>query len=124
MIGRPMNPIVQRYDRDAADYERFWAPVLRDTAARALDFVDDYVRFVIRRDSAVTILEVGAGTGSLLQLAMERWPEASYIATEPAPGMADLAQLRLSETGGDAAGRVTFVVAPAQAVDVPAASVD
>jgi SAM-dependent methyltransferase len=124
MIGRPMNPIVQRYDHDAADYERYWAPVLRATARRLLDYVDDYVRFVIRRDGRVTILEVGAGTGSLMQAALERWPEASYVATEPAPGMAQLARSRLAESGLHADGRVTFAVSPAERLDVRDGSVD
>jgi ubiquinone/menaquinone biosynthesis C-methylase UbiE len=124
MIGRLMNPIVQRYDNDAAEYERYWAPVLRGTARRVLDFVDDYVRFVIRRDAAVTILEVGAGTGSLMRAALDRWPEARYVASEPAPGMADLARMRVAEASPDAAARVKFVVSPADALDVAAASAD
>ena len=119
-----MNPIVRRYDKDAADYERFWAPVLRETALRLLDFVDDFVRFVIRRDGAITILEVGSGTGSMLQAAIQRWPEAQYIATEPAPGMVDLARSRLAASGVDGHDRVSFVVSPGEALDVPAASAD
>ena len=119
-----MNAIVERYDRDAADYERYWAPVLRATARRLLDFIDDYVRFVIRRDGKVRILEAGTGTGSLLQAALPRWPEATFVATEPAPAMLDLARTRLADSGLAADGRVEFVLSPAERLDVPDASVD
>ncbi len=124
MIGRPMNPIVERYDRDAAEYERYWAPVLRATALRLLDFVDDYVRFVVRRDGAVRILEIGVGTGWLLQAALQRWPEATFIATDAAPAMAELAAARLAGSGIDGADRVTFMSSPGEALALAAGSVD
>lgn len=125
MIGEsPMNSIVERYDRDAADYERYWAPVLRSTARRLLDYVDDYVRFVIRRDGGVRILEVGVGTGALLQAALERWPQATFVATEPAPQMLELARSRLGESGIPADGRVDFVISTGGELEVPDASVD
>ena len=124
MIGRPMNAIVERYDRDAADYERYWAPVLRATARRLLDFVDDYVRFVIRRDGGVRILEVGAGTGSLLQAALERWPQATFVATEPRRRWSSLRAKRLDRSSIDAGDRVEFVVSPADALALGDASVD
>jgi ubiquinone/menaquinone biosynthesis C-methylase UbiE len=119
-----MNPIVQRYDRDAADYERYWAPVLRTTALKLLDYVDDYVRFVARRDGRVRILEVGVGTGWLLQAALERWPEATFIATDAAPAMAQLAAARLAESGISADGRVTFLTSPGEGLDISAGAAD
>jgi len=118
-----LNAIVQRYDRDAADYESYWAPVLRATAAQLLDYVDGFVGFVARRSGNVRILEVGVGTGSLLRAALERWPMAGFIATDPAPAMVGLARTRLDEAGV-ATDRVRFVTAPAQALSVPDASVD
>jgi SAM-dependent methyltransferase len=124
MIGCPMNTIVERYDRDAADYERYWAPVLRNSAKRLLDFVDDYVRFVERRDGAIRILEVGVGTGSLLQAAAERWPRAMFVATDAAGAMVELARTRVADSGIHIDGRVEFVTAPADSLGVPDASVD
>jgi SAM-dependent methyltransferase len=124
MLALRMNAIVERYDRDAADYERYWAPVLRATAGRLLDYVDDYVRFVERRDGHVRILEVGSGTGSLLLAALERWPNASFVATDPAAAMVDLARSRVGESNVPAGNRVRFVTSPAQALDVADASVD
>ena len=114
------NPIVARYDADAADYERFWAPVLRETARRLLDYVDD---FVARQDDPVRILEVGAGTGTLALATLERWPEAEVIATDAAKGMVALAKRRVLEAR-PRERRVTFVLSSADALDVPAGSVD
>lgn len=119
-----MNAIVDRYDRDAADYERYWAPVLENTGRRLLDFVDDYVRFVTRRDGRVRILEVGVGTGSLLRAGLERWPAAAFIATDAAAAMVDLARARLADAGVAPDGRVQFVTAPADALAVADQSVD
>ena len=119
-----MNAILERYDRDAADYERYWVPVLRSTAARLLDFVDDYVRFVRRRDGAAQIVEVGAGTGSLLQASVQRWPEATFVATDGAAAMVELARSRLGESGLSVHGRVDFVAAPADALGLPDSSAD
>ena len=51
-----------------------------------------------------------SGTGTLLQSALQRWPQATFVATEPAPAMINLARARLSESGIDVAGRVEFVV--------------
>jgi SAM-dependent methyltransferase len=119
-----MNATIERYDRDAADYERYWAPVLEHMSRRLLDFVDDYVRFVVRRDGRVRILEVGAGTGSLLRAALERWPAATFVATDAAAAMVDLARARLDDSGVTADGRVEFVTAPADALAVADQSVD
>jgi len=84
-----MSAIVARYDADAADYARYWAPVLEATAGRLLDYVDP---FVARHDGRVRVLEVGAGTGTLLLAALERWPRAEFVATDAARGMLDLAR--------------------------------
>jgi ubiquinone/menaquinone biosynthesis C-methylase UbiE len=114
------NPIVARYDADAADYERYWAPVLRETARRLLEHVDD---FVAQREGRVRMLEVGAGTGSLVLAALERWPDAEVVATDAAKGMLDLARRRVLEAR-PGESRVSFVHSPAESLDVPAGSVD
>jgi ubiquinone/menaquinone biosynthesis C-methylase UbiE len=120
-----MNAIVERYDRDAADYERYWAPVLERTALRLLDFVDDYVRWVERVRGRVRLLEVGVGTGSLVRAALARWPSVEVIATDAARGMAELARERVSADPDSALGsRVSWLTAPADQLPVPDASVD
>jgi ubiquinone/menaquinone biosynthesis C-methylase UbiE len=115
-----MNPIVARYDADAADYARYWGPVLEATAQRLLDFVEP---FVAGRGGRLRVLEVGAGTGTLLLSAMDRWPLAEFVATEPARGMLDLARQKvLAAHPGES--RVEFVEGHADALPVDAGSVD
>lgn len=115
-----MNPIVARYDADAADYARHWAPVLEATARRLLDYVEP---FVARRGGRVRVLEVGAGTGTLLLAALERWPLAEFVATEPARGMLDVAQTRV-RAARPGESRVTFLEGLADALPVGDHSVD
>lgn len=116
-----MNAIVARYDRDAADYERYWAPVLEQSTYRLLDYVADHAAATIRRTGTLRVLEVGVGTGALLLAALRRWPEATFIATDAAAGMVALARRRVAGAG---AGRVTFHVAAADALPVGEAAVD
>lgn len=115
-----MNPIVARYDADAADYARYWGPVLEATARRLLDYVDP---FVAQRGGRVRVLEVGAGTGTLLLAALERWPNAEIVATEPARGMLELARQRVL-TARPGESRVEFVEGHAATLPVDAGSVD
>ena len=120
MSPPPTNPIVARYDADAADYARYWAPVLEETALRLLDHVEP---FVARRNGELRVLEVGAGTGTLLLAALERWPRAEFVATEPANGMLELARSRVL-AGRPVESRVTFVAGHADVLIVAAGSVD
>lgn len=115
-----MNPIVARYDADAADYARYWAPVLERTAQRLLDYVEP---FVAKRGGRVRVLEVGAGTGSLLLAAMERWPLAEFVATEPARGMLDVAEKRVL-TARPSESRVVFLEGLADSLPIGDASID
>ena len=117
---RQMNPIVARYDADASDYARYWGPVLEATAWRLLDFVEP---FVARRGGGVRVLEVGAGTGTLLLAALERWPRAEFVATEPARGMLNIARERVL-AARPSESRVTFVESTADSLAVDANSVD
>ena len=59
-----MNSIVARYDADAADYARYWGPVLERTARRLVEHVDD---FVVRRAGRLRVLEVGDAPLKLLR---------------------------------------------------------
>jgi ubiquinone/menaquinone biosynthesis C-methylase UbiE len=116
----PMSSIVARYHADAADYARYWGPVLEETARRLLDYVEP---FVAGRGGKVRVLEVGAGTGTLLLAALERWPRAEFVATEPARGMLDLAEARV-RAARPGESRVIFLEGLADALPVGDASVD
>ncbi len=115
-----MNAIVARYDADAAEYARYWGPVLEETARRLLDYAEP---FVTKRGGRVRVLEVGAGTGTLLLAALERWPLAEFVATEPARGMLDLAEARVRAARPNES-RVTFLEGLAAALPVGDNSID
>ena len=114
-----MNPIVERYDAGAAEYARYWAPVLEDTAARLLDEIDQNFR-----TDRVRLLDVGAGTGTVALKAMRRWANAEVIASDAAAGMLDFARSRAAEAALLEDGRLSFVVGPAEELPLPSGSVD
>jgi SAM-dependent methyltransferase len=126
MIGRPMNAIVERYDQDAEEYARYWAPVLERTSQRLLDYVADFADATLRETGALRLVEVGTGTGSLLGAMLRRWPAARIVATDAARGMVELARRRLDSDAelGSHSARVEFVTAPGDALPLDAASAD
>ena len=113
-----MSSIVARYDRHARLYERHWAPVIGPTALRVLDVA---ARWLDGVGDGATILDVGAGTGTLSRAASRRWPEAQVVALDPSAEMLALAAASLR---GDGASRVRLEVAAADAMPLPAGSVD
>ncbi len=155
-----MSTIVERYDRDAEDYERYWAPVLDACARRLLDRVEPLVDAARRNghepgmtarrlgrlrgagvghvaqpfdpgDIAdpgvrdVRILDIGTGSGVLALEAYRRWPDAIVFGVDPSAGMLGMARRRATSEGlaGDES-RLRWLRAPADALDVAAASVD
>ena len=114
-----MNPIVQRYDAGAAEYARYWAPVLEHTAERLIDEVD-----AVFRGDRLRIVDVGSGTGTVALAALRRWGHAEVTATDAAAGMLDFARGRADEAGLTADGRLTFAVGPADELPVPTGSFD
>jgi ubiquinone/menaquinone biosynthesis C-methylase UbiE len=117
-----MNRIVSGYDAGAAEYARYWAPVLRETAARLIAEVDANYRPV--QGGAMRLLDVGAGTGTLAIAAARRWPEAHIVASDAAAGMMGFAQGRAEEEGVLSGGRLTFAVGSADELPFPNASFD
>lgn len=115
-----MTSLVERYDRDAADYERYWAPVL-DRAARAL--LDRVEAWVAGIGGAPSVVDVGTGSGVLAIEALDRWPRARVIGTDPSTGMLGMALQRESRRGADD-GRVAWLEAPADALPMPDGAVD
>lgn len=126
-----MNAIVARYDADAADYERYWAPVLEDTAGRLLDLIDAAATGAGAADGGAlggaggpTILDVGAGTGALALAALARWPNARIVVSDAAAGMLGLARRRLAERAQTDDGRIEFALGAADQLPLPGLSVD
>jgi SAM-dependent methyltransferase len=116
-----MTGIVERYDRDAEDYERYWAPVLDRAARDLLDRVDAYVAGI---GGAPSVLDVGTGSGVLAIEALDRWPEARVLGTDPSTGMLEMAGQRLARRRAGDATRVAWLEAPADALPVPDGAVD
>jgi SAM-dependent methyltransferase len=113
--------IVDRYSADAADYARYWAPVLEASARRLLD---EIAPFLARLGSPPTILDLGAGTGMLALSAAERWPDASVIAADGAAGMVEYARQRLAAIGHGSGDRLRWLTALADALPLADGSVD
>ena len=60
-----------RYDRMAAGYARWWAPVLAPSALGLLDRLDP-----VLGSPGVEVVDIGTGTGNLALAALGRWPAA------------------------------------------------
>jgi SAM-dependent methyltransferase len=119
-----MSAITERYDRDARDYERYWAPVLDRAARRLLDDCEPFVR-AAKADGTVRILDVGTGAGVLATEAATRWPHAEVVGVDSARGMLAVAQdraARLAEHATD--GRLRWLRGEADDIPVAAGSFD
>ena len=117
-MAAPVNRIVSGYDAGAVEYARYWAPVLRETAARLIDEVDGQLP-----TQRLRVLDVGGGTGTLAIAAAQRWPDAEIIVSDAAAGMMGYAKRRAEEEGASD-HRLSFVVGPADELPLANASVD
>ncbi|HYI22211.1 MAG TPA: class I SAM-dependent methyltransferase [Candidatus Limnocylindrales bacterium] len=121
-----MNSIVERYDQDAADYSRYWGPVLEQTAGELLEVVEAARPDVIAASPGLRVLDVGAGTGTLALRALERWPAATIVLSDAAAGMLEFARRRITDAAGLAveADHAEFVNGSADDLPLPDGSVD
>jgi hypothetical protein len=87
-----MSTIVERYDRDAALYERYWQPVLHDAMNGLLDRIDPHVERGLRNGRrAPTLLDLGTGTGALA-VTVRQLATAARAGRGPSAGMLALAR--------------------------------
>ena len=102
-----MTETAERYDRIAAGYDRWWAPVLARSAVALLDRLDGAVA-----DGARTVLDVGVGTGNLSIAALGRWPEVRVTAIDASREMVRAVEALVEERVPTARdrfeGRVAF----------------
>jgi ubiquinone/menaquinone biosynthesis C-methylase UbiE len=96
-----MSELITRYDRFAASYQRWWAPVIEPAGLRLLDLVSD----AVGRRSGTVIVDLGAGTGTLARAAVARWSTVRAIAVDPADGMLDAGRAEAERTLGASANR-------------------
>ncbi len=102
-----MTETAERYDRIAADYERWWAPVLAPSAVALLERLDGVVA-----DGARTVLDVGVGTGNLSIAALRRWSDVQITAIDASREMIGAVETLVAERLPDSRdrfrGRVAF----------------
>src|SRR6478735_2342146 len=97
---------VERFDRFAAGYARWWAPVLAPAVTELLDSAGPAMT------GAERLLDIGTGTAQLALGAVSRWPRVSIVGIDPSSGMAGVADSEADRllSGADR-GRFRFVVA-------------
>ncbi len=83
------------YDRFAAAYREWWAPVIAPSAVGLLDRLDGQVPL----DEPATIVDIGTGTGTLALAALARWPRATAVAVDPAKRLLEFATDAAREAG-------------------------
>ena len=103
----PVTEQAARYDRIAAGYERWWAPVLAPSAVALLDRLDEAIG-----DGSRDVLDVGVGTGNLSIAALRRWPEVRVSAIDASREMIGAVETLVAERADEArerfVGRVAF----------------
>ncbi len=75
------------YDRFAPAYRDWWAPVIALAAVRLLDQLDG----LVADEAPATLVDIGAGTGTLALAALRRWPRVRVIGIDPARRLLEMA---------------------------------
>jgi ubiquinone/menaquinone biosynthesis C-methylase UbiE len=101
-------------DPDSLRYARHWEPVLAAPAQRVLARIEA---------EPATLLDLGAGTGSLTLAAARHWPSATIVALDASGAMLAVARSRVTQSDADPA-RFEWVPADAAAIPRADASVD
>jgi SAM-dependent methyltransferase len=108
------------YDRFAAAYRRWWAPVIAPAALRLLDRLQP----LVAREATLQLLDVGVGTGTLALGALERWPRASVVGVDPSRRMMDYAAEAAARRGASFSSRLELLRGGAMALPLGDRSVD
>lgn len=108
-----------RYDRMAAGYERWWAPVLAPSAVALLDRLDGAIASGARQ-----LVDVGVGTGTLAIAALRRWPQVRVTGIDASSEMLGAAEALVEERIPDGRQRFRGQVALAAELPFPDASLD
>lgn len=114
-------------DPDGLRYLEHWEPVLAAPAHRLLERVAGLAAGLPAAGDGtpLTLLDVGAGAGSLALAAAERWPGARIVGLDASAGMLSVARHRVTQRWPeDETGRFEWHAADATAMPLPDASVD
>ena len=106
------------YDRFAAAYRDWWAPVIAPSAVALLDRLDGQ----LAADEPATIVDIGTGTGTLALAALHRWPGARAVGVDPAKRLLEFATEAARQAG--VAHRLTVRVGDAAHLPLADASAD
>jgi SAM-dependent methyltransferase len=109
----------ERYDRIAAGYARWWAPVLAPGIAELLDEIGPGF------DGTEHVIDIGTGTGQLAMAMLERWPRTTIVGIDASAGMRAMADAEADRrlADGDRA-RFSSIVAFADSMPVPDGAFD
>jgi len=116
-------PTIERFDRTAEGYLRWWAPVLAPASRRMVDRLG-------RADPGLPagetrrVLDLGCGTGNLILEAARRWPGAELTGLDGSVGMLEVARRECTNLPQSDRARVSFVHAYADALPFRDASFD
>ena len=83
------------YDRWAATYRDWWAPVIAPSTVRLLNRLDG----LVPAGGPATLVDIGTGTGTLALAALRRWPKANVIGVDPAGRLLEMAEATAREAG-------------------------
>lgn len=112
------SPEEAAYDRFASAYRDWWAPVIAPWALRLLDRLDG----LLPDGAPATLVDIGAGTGTLALGALRRWPMARAIGVDPSRRLLEMAEADARAAGlGD---RLTVAVGSAGRLPLPDAAAD
>jgi ubiquinone/menaquinone biosynthesis C-methylase UbiE len=115
-----VNDQAERYDRIAAGYAQWWAPVLAPRATALLDRLDGAVAADTRR-----LLDIGTGTGTLARAALRRWPAVEVVGIDVSSAMAAAAEAEADRLLAPAERRrFATRVAPADSLPFPDGAFD
>lgn len=87
-----MTDQAERYDRIAAGYARWWAPVLAPAVETLLDRAGGIVSA-----GASRLIDIGTGTGQLALGALARWPSVSVTAVDASAEMRAMADVHAEQ---------------------------
>lgn len=101
-----MTDATERYDRMAAGYEQWWAPVLAPSVVAVLERLEPVVEAGAR-----DLLDIGVGTGNLSRPALARWPDVRVTGIDASREMVEATETLLADAGDDLRTRFTGRVA-------------